>query len=586
MNIEDRYLSVLYPLRKRSRVRKICVLDIETNGLDARPSAFRLGVILGEDGGYKAFTSRKKFLKEITSMKHNGHIHFAHNGGKFDYLVLFQNYIKQKGVIMRDGSLIKFDVYHGKNKITFADSLRLLPVSVEALGESLGLPKGQRNSKFDDARCRVGDINEADIKYCLRDCEIVLRYLQKLRALNSGGMPLTLASLALQVFKRDYLAKPVYVSKLDEVYKDVYHGGRVEAFKVGKVDDACLDVNSLYPYAMTLPQASTRYQYHLKKCSIDYFIKLVKKYKGLATVYINYNPKGIPIIPINQNGKLIFPIGKFHAKVSFDNLKYALEKGDLEIMDVKDVYYALVEENMFSGFIRDMGKKKKLSKGADRLIYKLILNSLYGKFGESRREDIHVAHTQRDVLQFCSKMRDRIIEVKDAGDFVIIRYKTENERTSHTCYTIASQITDLARLHLARIVDFLLDKGIEVHYTDTDSVFISYEALDKLKGWDMIDEAEFGKLKVENKRILEVKGLKNYVYQSGSKVKRAVKGVPLNAIEVDGQYEYKHIVGVKESIRRSLRVGQPLTVRKSLNVVNDKRIFDENGNSKPICIND
>src|SRR3990167_1051196 len=74
---------------KRQMGRSI-VIDIETWGLDARESAFALGVAY--DGQtYHRFSYAKEMREWILQSAHRGVTFWGHNAGSFDYYVLFDN---------------------------------------------------------------------------------------------------------------------------------------------------------------------------------------------------------------------------------------------------------------------------------------------------------------------------------------------------------------------------------------------------------------------------------------------------------------------------------------------------------------
>lgn len=84
--------NVLAPLTGEVKAGgRFSTLDIETKGLDARPSAFRMGVIF--DGERPLRFTEVQAMRDylLNSREGRGRTYYAHNGGGYDYLALFGN---------------------------------------------------------------------------------------------------------------------------------------------------------------------------------------------------------------------------------------------------------------------------------------------------------------------------------------------------------------------------------------------------------------------------------------------------------------------------------------------------------------
>jgi hypothetical protein len=160
-------------------------------------------------------------------------------------------------------------------------------------------------------------------------------------------------------------------------------------------------------------------------------------------------------------------------------------------------------------------------------IAKILLNSLYGRFGmDDLFLEINVIH--KDFYSdFENKFIDYIVESIDLGEYKLVRYKNPNnqieEGTHNISIGIAAAITAYARIHMSI---FKNNPDIKLYYTDTDSAytdseidpkFIDNKALGKLKLENVCKKAIFLAPKVycleteENKFIYKVKGLKHNV---------------------------------------------------------------------------
>src|SRR5882757_5320357 len=161
-------------------------------------------------------------------------------------------------------------------------------------------------------------------------------------------------------------------------------------------------------------------------------------------------------------------------------------------------------------------------------IAKILLNSLYGRFGmDDNFLEIDIIH--KDFYsEFENIFLDNIVETQDLGDYKLVQYKIidelENNNEIHnTSIGIAAAITAYSRIHMSQ---FKNNPEINLYYTDTDSVytdsnvdhsFIDDKVLGKLKLENIAEKAIFLAPKVyyletiDNKVIYKVKGLSHEV---------------------------------------------------------------------------
>jgi DNA polymerase elongation subunit (family B) len=162
-------------------------------------------------------------------------------------------------------------------------------------------------------------------------------------------------------------------------------------------------------------------------------------------------------------------------------------------------------------------------------IAKILLNSLYGRFGmDDNFLQVNIIH--KDYYpDYENKFFDYILNSVDLGDYKIVSHKlSENqietdESTHNVSIGIAAAITAYARIHMSQFKNNL---GINLYYTDTDSIytdsdidesFISETALGKLKTENICNKAIFLAPKLycletqDGKMVYKVKGLKSEV---------------------------------------------------------------------------
>jgi hypothetical protein len=154
------------------------------------------------------------------------------------------------------------------------------------------------------------------------------------------------------------------------------------------------------------------------------------------------------------------------------------------------------------------------------LIAKILLNSLYGRFGMSEIKIKYEIFT-KDEFSKISEAEDKILDFMIIEDYVLVGLEIESNEDSHNIsIAIASAITAYSRIHMTQ---FKNNPNINLYYTDTDSIytdseldpyFIDEKILGKLKLENICEEAIFVApkvycLKTENDLIVKVKGLKD-----------------------------------------------------------------------------
>lgn len=582
-------LPVLNPLKADAKTvqNPPVICDIETWGLDARPRAFAMGVVLDELER-KRFIDRDAMRDFLLSKRYRGRQIYAHNGGAYDYLSIFGNLFKFFGggsVCMVNGRFIEARYERQKSVWKFRDSLNLLPASVDDIGKKLGFPKGITPEKF-----KLGDrsqgVTEEDFVYCERDCEIIFKALTELQKVT-GELRATIPSTALATFRRHHMSAPIWVERgLDGRFHDAYFGGRVEAYRIGRLSAPVhvYDYNSLYPFAMitgNYPDPSRLLRE--REPSVRALLAHLPFREGMASIRVRHEPTYIGYLPRKlDNGKLVFPVGEFWGSWCYPEIRYALSTGRVQVLQVREMVDSAPIPTPFYSYVNLYYEAKKKADGYLRDIYKLLLNGLYGKWAESHHErEIYAEHFDPKVYSEYEEKYPAVrwapmSKFREDGYYVL----TEADAiTSHTIYSWASYITSNARVANATIQDVLRKCGHEVVYTDTDSFFSSSLIAATGDLSYMVGE-ELGQLKLEDKKIEEIFGAKDYRLVGGG---FRLKGVRKNAKKLsENDYEQSGVVKLKAALRRGIEPGSPYVVRKHLKRLYDKREVLSDGETKPL----
>lgn len=384
-----------------------------------------------------------KYIEWLMSRPHR-RIYF-HNL-QYDLGNVFGDILHEFALTMVGGRLIKAQ-WRGK---TFVDSFNLFPVSVKSLGESIGLKK----LKF----------NATSKEYAMRDCQIIVKALKHLgRTLNEFKIrktPNTLGGLCVRVWRS--MKGDNWSCFSDMAHQSIF-GGRVELFSKG--GDGCVvwtDVNSLYPWAMTqkfpdeCEETSDILEYGLTDASVK-----VPAQPYAPLPYRTSEEDGFEGI---SEGSIIYPCGKFRSVWTNHELRNAVEHHGVKILKVHSTFGTDKGAYYYKDFVNEFYKRRLNAKtSAYKLIYKLLMNNLYGQLGMSGKVIKTTRLTQSDI----NDIKNGKLRVHMFGDNVLKEFMIP--LPSHCNYLHASYVTSYGRLKLLEYMRRIPPENMV--YCDTDSLF-------------------------------------------------------------------------------------------------------------------
>lgn len=534
------------------------------------------------------FTPRELFDFILSCTRPKIRLFVAFHNANYDIPVsgLIQEFLREGWSIQKflmEDNVRMISFRKDQRTVVLYDTFNVFKTSVEKLGEALGLPK----LKVDFAR-----VNEDEfIEYCRRDVEIIASAMMKLRDFlvdnDLGSFGLSAAQIAFKIFRHRFMRHNIYIHELPEATKlerDAYFGGRCECFKLGYVEGPVytLDVNSMYPYVMRsfdFPVRLTHYaNREIPLWTIERFLK---DHCVIARVLIRTDKAVFP--KKSEKGKLIFPVGTFWTCLCTSSLKYALEH-DLVLKVSEAAVYekAPVFVDYVDFMYRQRLRWKQEGNKPFEMMGKIMLNSLYGKFGQRKIEQwIEDLNEDEDLPTFFVEV-DGNVRIRNyrVGN-KLIKVEPTEDKAFNAFVAIAAHVTDYARMRLWELMN---KAGMEnVYYCDTDSLFVNEEGFKNLS--DEIDGNSLGKLKLEMVHEWVIfRGCKDYLTPSQEKI----KGVPKSGVRIkDDVFEYWQFRGFKTWIREGC---PPNTYRKRVIKVlkreYDKGLVDDKGNITPIFINE
>ena len=488
--------------------------DFETNvnELDCRVWAYALCEI-GDTNNFIYGNNIDDFIKFCQNKRENYVLYF-HNlkfDGEYIFSWLLENgyeCIKDKKdradktfttLISDTGQFysieIFFETHNPKhiNKVTIYDSLKILNFSVSQIAQDFNLPiqKGEIDYKINREKGHI--LTDEEISYIKNDVEIMARALEIMFSENLTKM--TIGSDALHSYKQinknfnKYF--PILPYDIDKDIRKSYKGGFTylnECYKEKTTKSGIvLDVNSLYPSVMMnekLPFGEPIY--FDGKYEYDMLYPLY-----VQTISCIFDVKNGMIPTIQIKNSLSFLPNEYIKSSNGDIVTLVLTNVDLELFfehyNISELTYHSgwkfkCIKGLFTEYINYWSERKIQAKKDGNnslyLISKLMLNSLYGKFG-----------LNPDV-------RGKYPYLNDEN---IVKYSLYPQEEREPIYIpVATFITSYARNKTIRTSQIIKDYSINKYgedlyvYSDTDSIHTLFDNLDELKDKVQIDDYKLG----------------------------------------------------------------------------------------------
>ncbi|MFB6075968.1 MAG: DNA polymerase [Candidatus Aenigmatarchaeota archaeon] len=568
--------------------KKICGFDIETCEIDD-VQEFVMASVVSYDIN-RTFWDKKKLINFLSSRAMSGYYIFATNLS-FDFWGTYFSEIDSvnckpiySGKLIGVENICEVEQPSGKvRKNMFLDTMNFYPASVETLGEVVDLPKLEKPDFLGEKTKREMSFQETKylMIYNYRDSEVSYEFMYWLQnQINQlgGSLEMTISKTALDLFRRKYF-DDIWFSPNPErniFIREGYYGGRTEVFKRGRCSNLnCYDVNSLYPSVMVRELPDPNSYEKVDKPSISNIFK----FHGFSRCVVK-TPAGfdcVPYLPVRHDDKLVFPIGEFSGVWTHFELRRARELGYI-IEEVQEQCIFKKMKTYFRDYVLDLYKKRKKWKkeGKDeQLILKLLLNSLYGKFGQTdvQKTYYHVNDTKTENIEL-ETIKD-FIRLPDTHEEIF--YVTETGFTRPFVHPeICAYITAYAR-------DVLYDylQKYDVYYCDTDSIFTP-ETLESSK--------ELGEMELEKEisDALFVKPKFYYYIEKDGKRKNKLKGASgINSKDFDAildgkEYARKKLSKFKESMTRGFMPLQTIDATKNMSLEDEKRKWKKKFNKKEL----
>lgn len=392
-----------------ARKKYSCDFETTTKIEDCRVWAYGY-MEIGNKSNYKIGNSIDDFMIWVEKCQGDCYFHNLRFDGEFIVNWLLKNGYTHENtglpktfhtVISNMGQWYMIDIcygYKGKRKLhtVIYDSLKKLPFPVKRIAKDFKLTIMKGDIDYHAERPIGHEITDEEYQYIKNDIEIIadalkIQFDQGLKKMTNGSDSLSgfKSVISTKLFEKLF---PVFSTQLDKNLRLAYRGGFTwvnERFQGKEIGEGIVfDVNSLYPsqmYIRPLPYGMPiffdgKYEYDEQ---YPLYVQHIRCEFELKEGYI-------PTIQIKKN--LLFKQNEY------------LKSSDGEIVDLylSNIDWELIQEHynlynieycegwkfrqktgLFKDFIDKWMYIKTHETGAKKLLAKLMLNSLYGKFGTS-----------------------------------------------------------------------------------------------------------------------------------------------------------------------------------------------------------
>lgn len=404
-------------------------------------------------------TGRECCLWLIAKSKKYPGIIFLHNGGNFDMHLMLEYLPCNECEFFTIGKrIVQLKTPWGAE---FRDSYAIIPKPQAAFVD------GKTPIDYMKFRPQVRERHRTEIISYLKD---------DLRGLYNGvegfikrfPLCLTLASSIFKLMKTDFGIKPVRMDAgFDSRFRPYFFGGRVQFFQLGRCigPHHLIDVNSMYPAAMTKPHWSG-------PCSK---VTSVLPKTGLEQCLLDVTCLSLGVFPLRkENGGIDFPCAEGRYLVTGWELAYGLESGRVSDLEVKYCFHPESRTD-FSPFVHHFYNGKVAAKlagdSAEEFFMKIGLNTGFGKYAidPTRYREVHVSEfgeMPETPVGYDWSPEELQWDDPDRGLSFWARKSYQEGIDQFVNVATAASITGCARAMLLRA----MDQCEGVKYCDTDSI--------------------------------------------------------------------------------------------------------------------
>lgn len=538
----------------------------------------------------------EKFVKLLLELEEDT-LWFAHNL-TFDGTFIIQELIKIKykfDTLLIDSNIYYLSLTNNKNyRIIMKCSYKFIPLALKKINEFLSVDKKIEinHKEINQNNFDSPEISSKVISYCYNDVTVVIQVVKIfINCIENFGKNLiyecnSISSISLKIFKLFYNNFNITLKlKIDDdnIIRNSYYGGRCEVF--GNVNSN----EKVYHY--DFPGMYS--QVMLEKFPIGPF-KFIDK--PLDTnqpgfYYIKFfSNMEIPILPYRDlnTKKLLFPNGELEGLYWYEEINFFKSNGGM-VIEIQKGYIFNKINFVFSEFSQKMIELRKIDKN-HKFIYKIILNSLYGRLGLSYSPYETKILSEKKYLKINPVKIHKWIKINNT---YITTLHTKLKPTINSNIIYAAIITSKARIKLYKGYNSVIKHGCRLLYSDTDSIFAA--APNNLQVLDIHIGDVYFNSQAEDSQIIDSVFIlpKTYgVTFQNNKSKIKIKGItrpPLTITELKKKFNGENTLSFNLNLlthKKNFYYSET-NILKIINLNNyDKRIFTHDKKyTKPLTLN-
>ena len=503
---------------------KLFTADFETNVSeeDCRVWAYAICEI-GNPDNFIYGNCIEDFIKWCFQDKKENYTVYFHNlkfDGEYIFSYLLNNgyeYIKNKKdrrdktftcLISDTGQFYSIEIYDEvknkhSNKVTIYDSLKILNFSVEQIAKDFSLPIRKLDLDYKTIREVGHELTPHEIDYIKNDVEIMARALDIM--FTQGLTKMTIGSDALSSYKSMLksfsMYFPILPYEIDQDIRRSYKGGFTWLNPLYKEKDVkeniiVVDSNSMHPSHMLndyMPIGNPVYfegEYIEDTCFPLYIITLTCSFKlkkgKIPCIQLKNTLGFLPNEYIETTDGELVTLTLTSVDVKLFFMQYEVENiywhGGYKFRRLKGLF-----SNYINYWTNEKVQAKKDQNAALYRIAKLMLNSLYGKFGLN------------------PNVRGKYPTLDEDG---IVRYKLgEREKRDSVYCPVAAFITAYSRYDIITNSQAIRDYSLKTYgrdyyiYSDTDSIHCLQLSDQELSNIMEIDDYKLGAYKKESEAV-------------------------------------------------------------------------------------
>lgn len=498
------------------------------------------------------------------------------------------------------GCVIKID----KIKIIFKDFFCFALTSLESFSKSLQcetkkFPENLSENELEQwfKTCSIEDLQH----HCENDTKILCECIFKFRKLIFEKFHVdfmnvkiySLASLSMKIFQTNFLQYKLQNSFFDLMYninkrkysiefresdydfvRKSYKGGYTDCFsnKVLYNVDA-FDINSAHPHSATKIAYFPVGRGYLTSYFKEFELK-TRKIHGFCEVEIDFSSNKKYYIPVlveeNSETKFKRCFTTIQQTITSIEMRYLMQH-DIKFKFIKGMYFRTYDRSFaLKRFYESVYNDRKQldEENPMKLILKIIMTSLYGKFGQkikSERIEHYAFSSIEQAIEFCDNNESN--DIQQVNDLFIVHKKFETiTKKSFMFVSWASLITAQTRIQLLDMI-----QRTNAIYCDTDSVRFEHKYYPK----NFAESNELGGWKHE-KTYLEFHAIAPKIY-AGKFLKENKEKIEIKAKGIQKKYReqlYEIIINYVDSEIEIENINKSLSYRECCRNITSTYCYD------------